>query len=178
MLEEELYAELKKKTNLPDETLHSCINALALVMSRELAQQQFFDMPDVGRLVLGAPKTDGDDDRPQPPVGPAPTRPQTKQADSTTSRVRLPSSFDKDIQRLIETLRLPPTGIVEGKDEATPIGTFTTVKDQVLEILHASRKLSLEDLGLTTPKRSFGKLDKPDEIEKLDKINLGDLEDV
>lgn len=172
MLEEKLYAELKKKTNLPDETLHSCINALALVMSRELAQQQFFDMPDVGHLVLRAPKTDGDDNTPKKPLGPPPTEPQTKQADNTALRDRLRSSLDRDLQRLTETLRLPPTGIVEGKNETTPLGASATFEDQILEILNASQKLNLEDLGPGKPKKSFGALDK------LDKIDLGDLEDV
>jgi len=122
MLEDELYATLKKKTGLPDEALHGCVNALALVMNRELAQQQYFDMPDVGRLVLGAPKPAGGD--------PSPTSANAEQQQQgglslMQTEVTPPSNF----RIRLDKLRLPPAGFVRVDDDFVFVDVSETIAE-------------------------------------------------
>lgn len=139
MLEEELVEALRKKTGLQAETLHSCLNALALLMNHDLKQFGFFDMPDVGRLVLAAPMQEGDSGDPAVARGPVPLPDRTQQAPAApvVHGSVPPPNKPVPVPRII----FRPTGLTSKAEEDVVIYDGSEVDKMIQDILKgATRK--------------------------------------
>lgn len=106
MSEEALLEALKSKSGLSNETLRSCLNALALIMNRDLAEHRIFDMPDVGQLSLVAPAGSGRFKGEPSPLGPALIRDAVEGAIAGTVVARIEAPSGPKVFRYT----LPPTG--------------------------------------------------------------------